>query len=108
VLLYLSRDSAVRRRAVARLPGTETPCVGSRSRIFAFADGELPATSHRLVRRHLAVCAGCRARLAQTRALRAVIARSAPRAKAPPSLRARVVAELGAAGAVADASRSRR
>jgi len=53
-------------------------------------------------------CRLCRVRLAHTRALRAAVARASPLVAAPATLRARVEAELRAARALADASRSRR
>jgi hypothetical protein len=104
VLLFLSRDPAVRRRKTAAPSAPIVRCAGPRGALRAFPEAELAAAPRRLLRRHLAWCAVCRAQLAQTRALRAAIVRASPVVAAPAALRARVQAELGAARAAAGAA----
>jgi anti-sigma factor RsiW len=63
--------------------------------LSADADDELDASERRLVDDHLGGCAACRARLANERAMKALIRRHSPLAKAPADVRLRIRAALG-------------
>ena len=63
--------------------------------LTADADDELDARERKIAREHLRRCAACRARLANERALKALIHEHSPRAKAPADVRLRIRAALG-------------
>lgn len=98
VLLFVSPETPARLRR--RVPPPRRPSgrwATPHAAVGAFGDRELAPSAARSFRRHLATCPGCRARLAQLRALSAAVARATPVARAPDTLRARVTAELAAA-----------
>jgi anti-sigma factor RsiW len=65
--------------------------------LSADADSELSADERQAARAHLQGCAGCRARLAEERATKALLQKNFPMVEAPAALRARISAALDAA-----------
>lgn len=74
-------------------------CDQSRLDVDSYVDGELSAWRRFELRRHLALCPACAARVAEARSLRERIRSEVPRFTAPERLRARVMALAGGSGA---------
>lgn len=78
-------------------------CHNAEDYLAAYADGELSSEEERALREHLGEegggpgCAGCRARLAEQRALKALVREHVRLDAAPAALRARILAGLEAA-----------
>jgi anti-sigma factor RsiW len=75
--------------------------------VAAYADGEIDGQQSRLLKQHLLDCANCAAQYQSVLALRAQLRAEVPYYPAPPALRARVRAAIGATAA-ATPSRPRR
>jgi len=67
-------------------------------RVQAYFDGELDPASAADFERHLKICGGCRAILAELGSLRTALRRDLAREQAPPALRARIVQALDEEG----------
>ena len=68
----------------------------------AYVDGELDPPAIARLHQHIDGCAGCAAELGELRAVHALVAAQATRHRAPPDLRARVMASLAEEAARAD------
>lgn len=71
------------------------PCAET-SRLHAYFDNELDASSHAELERHIAGCTECSAQLAELTDLRKLIRRSLPHEAASPALRSRIERTLAA------------
>jgi len=69
-------------------------CDAVRDHVFELLDAELAGDAAASLRRHVAHCDACRARLAHEARFLAAVRRTAPIAVAPPALRARLRDEL--------------
>jgi anti-sigma factor RsiW len=67
-------------------------CDAARTRMDAYADGEIPAWRRFALRRHLVACPACAAHLAEVRSRSERIRREVPRFAAPEGLRAKILA----------------
>jgi anti-sigma factor RsiW len=66
-------------------------CDSANPFLEAFVDGELDSGAERALEEHLCTCSACRSAVWEIREFRSLVRRSAPRFKAPPQLRLRVL-----------------
>ncbi len=83
-----------------------SPCADKEGLLGGLLDGELDAANAAAVEEHLKTCPGCAQAYGRMQALRRLIGAAGVRESAPPSLRARIEADIEAAPAPARPARA--